>query len=241
MYNGDASSRQDLSKIEQTCLSFQDHAQCPIRVKSATRKNKEFNDTIFVKFFIVKMRSVQSIVDETTRFCTAGKLGKVSSDEIWLALRLCWISTSPNLPLLTTHNASNYYIENSLLSPDDMLHIRTKTAPVESASMTTAAEFYHWPCRLVFSVIYTEPSNAVVVFASQMAIKATNNFVGLYALFRALLDYGVLLRPTLHSTRQRRRHFPVSKHFEEQHHKHQSTLLSAKYVTPPSHKTVSTF
>lgn len=73
-----------------------------------------------------------------------------------------------------------------------MLHIRTKSVRVESASSMTIVERYHALIGRVFKIIRTEAAELDKEKTLQMAVKARADSVNLNRLVLTLLLFGVL-------------------------------------------------
>lgn len=76
----------------------------------------------------------------------------------------------------------------------DMLHIRTKSIPVEAPHYMSIVERYQAPIRRTYIIIQKEASNTEKDMAVQMAVKAVNHSVGPDGLVPTLLVLGTLPR-----------------------------------------------
>lgn len=79
-------------------------------------------------------------------------------------------------------------------SNNDMLHIDTKSIPVEAAHSMSIVERYHQPVRRAYKMIKKETPDTDNETTLQMAIKSINDSVGPDGLVPTLLVFGALPR-----------------------------------------------
>ena len=92
------------------------------------------------------------------------------------------------------HDAGKNFMASAFHANADMLHIRTKSIPVEFANSMTIVERYHSPLRRSFNIIHQEAPDLDKHAAFQMAFKAVNDSVGPNGLVPTLLVFGALPR-----------------------------------------------
>lgn len=105
-----------------------------------------------------------------------------------------------------------------------MLHIQTKSDPVESTNSMTSIKRLHSPIRQGFSIIFKETSEVQVTYALQMAVKAINDSVDPTDFCQPLFIFGASPRLGLstdwpatftypRASTQRKETSAMSKHF----------------------------
>lgn len=185
-------TRKILKGIKRTCDPCQSYAQKPRRFKFTLRDDKDFNHTIYADIFYIEVKPVLHIVDEATYFQATRWLENVTSDTLWRALRLYWIYVYVGPPVIIAHDAGKNFMGAVFQSNADMLHIRTKSIPVEAAHSMSIVERYHGPLRRGFQIIRREAPDTDKDAALQMAVKAVNDPVGPNGLIPTLLVFGAL-------------------------------------------------
>lgn len=183
-----------LLDIMRTCVACQTYAQKPRRFKFTLRDDKDFNHTVYADIFYIDAKPILHVVDEATNYQAAQWLPTVSSQSLWRALRICWIDVYLGPPDVIVHDAGKNFMAESFASNADLLHIRTKAVPVESANSMTVVERYHQPIRRAYQTIKSESPDTDDAAALQMAVKAINDSVGPDGLVPTLLVYGALPR-----------------------------------------------
>lgn len=83
----------------------------------------------------------------------------------------------------------------------DMLHIATKSIPVDCANIMSVVERYNTPIRRAFRIIKSETHDLDDEAALQMAVKSVNECAGPDGLVPTLLVFGAMLRPGLTTDR----------------------------------------
>lgn len=136
-----------LPEIYRECHSFQTYAQCPQRFKSTLREDKDFNHTVYENIFYIDRKSVLHVADEATNYQAARWLQTVSTKPLWEALRLCWIDVYLGPPDVIAHDAGKNFMAEGFFANANLLDIRTKSIPIESANSMTIVERYHQPIR----------------------------------------------------------------------------------------------
>lgn len=187
-------TRRILEAIEKHCDPCQRYAQKPRRFKFTLRDDKDFNHTVYVDIFYIESKPVLHVVDEATNFQAAKWLENMSSEALWRALRMCWIDVYLGPPDIVAHDAGKNFMGAAFQANTDMLHIRTKAVPVESANSMTVVERYHAPLRKAFHIIRKEAPDMEKEEVLQMAVKAINDSVGPEGLVPTLLVFGALPR-----------------------------------------------
>lgn len=187
-------TRKVLEKIERSCEPCQIYAQKPRRFKFTLREDKDFNHSIYADVFYIDGKPVLHVVDEATNFQAAKWLKDMQAETLWRALRMCWIDVYVGPPDLVVHDAGKNFMANAFQANTDMLHIRTKSVPVESANSMTIVERYHSPIRRAYNIIQKECSSMDREECLQMAVKAINDSVGPDGLVPTLLVFGALPR-----------------------------------------------
>lgn len=187
-------TRRTLNEIERTCIPCQTYAQKPRRFKFTLREDKDFNHTVYADVFYINSKPILHVVDEATHFQSARWLEDMKADTLWKALRMCWIDVYLGPPDVIAHDAGKNFMANAFQSNSDMLHIRTKSIPVEAANSMSIVERYHTPIRRAYKIICQEAPDLSKECALQMSVKAVNDSVGPDGLVPTLLVFGALPR-----------------------------------------------
>lgn len=96
------------------------------------------------------------IVDEAIYFQAARWLENMSFDTPWRALRLCWENICVGPPDIIAHGIGKNFMGAVFQSNADMLHLQTKSIPVEPAPSMRIVGLYHAPIRRAFQIILRE-------------------------------------------------------------------------------------
>lgn len=146
-----------LERIERSCILRQEYAQRPRRFCITLWDDVDLNHTVYADVFYIDGKPVLHVVDEVTRFRTARWLSKMSSENLWLALRRCWIDVYLCPPDVIDHDAGKNVLGEAFQTNLDMLHIRTKAIPVKAAHSVSFIERYYVPDRRAFHNIKNKP------------------------------------------------------------------------------------
>lgn len=192
--NVNAATRKTLQQIEKSCGPCQEYAQRPRRFKFTLRDDVDFNHTVYADIFYIDGQPILHVVDEATRFQAARWLSRVTSESIWQALRRCWIDVYLGPPDVIAHDAGKNFMGRAFQANADMMHIKTKSIPVEAAHSMSIVERYHKPIRRAFNVIKKEAADLDKEDALQMAVKAINDSTGPDGIVPTLLVFGALPR-----------------------------------------------
>lgn len=134
-----------LEDIERKFDPCQTYPQKLRRFKFLLRDDKEFNHSIYADMFYIDGKSVPHVVDEAINFQSAKWLKYMTSNTLCRTLRMCWIDVYVGLRDLVAQHALKSFMAALFQSNPDMLHIRTKSIPAESANSKTVAERYNAP------------------------------------------------------------------------------------------------
>lgn len=134
------------------------------------------------------------VVDEATRFQAAVWLNEVSAVSLWCALRCRWIDVYLRPPDVIAHDAGMNFTSRPFAANADMLHISTKSIPVESANLMLIVERYHVSLHRAFNNLKKEVPDLNNNNALQMAIKSVNDFVRPDGLDPRLLIFSTIPR-----------------------------------------------
>lgn len=80
------------------------------------------------------------MVNEATKFQVERWLKVMQAETIWRALCVCWIDIYLKPPNLVVPDAGKNFMASAFQAIIDMLHIRTKSVPVEFARSMTIVE-----------------------------------------------------------------------------------------------------
>lgn len=116
----------------------------------------------------------------------------MQAETLWRALRTCWIGVYLGPPDFIVHDAGKYFMVSAFQVSTDMLHIRTKSMPVDSANSMTIVKRYHSSFRRAYNIIQKELSSMDGEECLQIANKAINDSVGRDGLVPSLLVFGAL-------------------------------------------------
>ena len=92
------------------------------------------------------------------------------------------------------HDAGKKFMARAFEANADMLHISTKSIPVEAANSMSIVERYHSPLRRAFNIVKKEAPDMDDDDALQMSVKAINASVGPDGLVPTLLVFGAIPR-----------------------------------------------
>lgn len=150
--------------------------------------------TTLTYLFYMDGKPILHVVDEATNFQVAKRLSDMSYETLWTALRMCWIHVYLGPPDILAHNAEKNFKGAAFQANTDILHIRTKSIPVESANSMTIVERYHSPLRRVYQIIMKKASKTSKMEALQMTVKSINDSVGPDGIVPTLLVFGAHAR-----------------------------------------------
>ena len=188
------STRNALQKITDECRLCQFESQRPRRFKFTIRDEKTFNPSIYIDVQYIDSKPILHVVDEATLYQAARWLDKVSAEEVWKALRLCWIDVYVGPPDMITHDAATNFLSKNFGYNASLMHISTKSVPVEAEYSMSIVERYHSPLRRAYRIIRAEAPSMDKESALQAAVKALNDSAGPDGLIPTLLVYGALPR-----------------------------------------------
>lgn len=98
----------------------------------------------------------------------------MSSETFRKAFRICWIDNYLESTDIIFHDARNNFMRAALQTNSDMLHIRTKTLPVQSAISISIVEQYLSLILRAYYIINNEAPDLGKEATLQMAVKALN-------------------------------------------------------------------
>lgn len=127
--------------------------------------DKDFNRTIYADINYIDKKPILHVVDKASNFQSAKWFKNMSSETLWKTLRMCWIEVHLGSPQAIDHGAGKSFIAAAFQANTDMLHIRTKSIPVESANNMAIVERYHSPTRRSYNIIKKEVPNKVAAEA----------------------------------------------------------------------------
>lgn len=78
---------------------------------------------------------------------------RYESQNLWQAHCLCWIDINLGSPHLIVHDAEKNFMNNFFQANTDMLHVCTKSVPVESANSMTVVAGCHSPIRRAYNIV----------------------------------------------------------------------------------------
>lgn len=187
-------TRKMLEIISRQCKPCQFQSQAPRRFKFTIRTEKNFNESIYIDVFFIDGKPILHVVDESTRYQAARWLPAQNAEEIWKALRLCWIDVYLGPPDIITHDAAKVFLSDEFCTNSSLLNIKLKPVPVEAANTMSFVERYHDPIRRCYRIVKSECSTLDEISALQMSVKAVNDSIGPDGLIPTLLVYGAIPR-----------------------------------------------
>ena len=190
----DRKTRSRLEKIVKYCKLCQLHSQKPRRFKFTLREDKNFNEVIYVDIVTIDKKNALHVVDEATRYQAARWLPSMTADDVWRALRMCWIDVYVGPPDLIAHDAGKNLVAKAFQLNAGLMKIDTKPVPVESPNSMTYVERYHVPLKRAYAIIRKDLPKISDEEVLQYAVKAVNDSVGPDGLVPTLLVYGALPR-----------------------------------------------
>lgn len=190
----DINTRAMLDKIVKHCKLCQLHSQRPRRFKFTLRSEKHFNQVIYVDIVSIEKKHALHVVDEATRYQAARWIESDSADDVWRALRMCWIDVYIGPPDTVAHDAGKNFMARAFQQNAGLMKIDTKPIPVESSNSMTFVERYHAPLRKAYKIIRADIPSLSKEEVLQYAVKSLNDSVGPDGLIPTLLVYGALPR-----------------------------------------------
>jgi len=142
-----------LEKISEYCKLCQFNRQKPRRFKFTLRDEKNFNEVVYVDLVTINKKNALHVVDEATRYQAARWLPANSADDVWRALRMCWIDVYLGPPNVVAHDAGKNLIARTFQLNANIMNIETKSIPIESPNSMTYVERYHTPLKRAFKII----------------------------------------------------------------------------------------
>eukprot|EP00171_Calliarthron_tuberculosum_P022824 IDg22824t1 len=116
---------------------------------------------------------------QARKFCCDELIpARVTAEDVWRALRLCWIDVYLGPPNVLAHDAGKNLVARAFQRHSALMTIDTKPIPVESANSMTYVERYHAPIRRSYNIIRADLPNITEEEALQYAVKALNDSVG---------------------------------------------------------------
>lgn len=184
-----------LNHIRRHCQFCQKFGGPPQRFKFTLRDmDLSFNHSIYCDVFTINGTPVLHVVDEATRFQAARRLRSMSADELWTALKACWINVYIGPPDVITHDAGTNFIARAFQANADFLHIKCKQVPIEASNRMSIVERYHEPVRRAFPIIKKECPTFDFDETLLAAVKALNESIGPDGLIPAILVFGAMPR-----------------------------------------------
>lgn len=114
----------------------------------------------------------------------------MSSKNLPRTLRMAWIDEYIRYPDIIAHEAGKNFMGAAFKANANMVHIPTKSIPVESSNSLTYVERYHSPTRRALNIIQRASSNLKEECGLQVAVKAINDSVRSDGLVTTLLVFG---------------------------------------------------
>lgn len=146
-----------LLEITKQCYTCQKFSHKPKRFKFTLRDEYiQFNHSIYCDILSIAKVPVLHFVYEATRFQATSRLENMSAEELWRALKSCWLDVYLGPPDIITHIADSNFIARSFQANADLLHIKCQHVPIEGANRMSLVERYHEPLRWAFNIIKTK-------------------------------------------------------------------------------------
>lgn len=183
-----------VEKIISKGKTCQKYVQAPRRFNFALCDDRESNHNVFVEIFYINKNPILNVVAETTHYQTARWLPNVTTDTVWRAMRVCWVDVYLGTPDIVAHHAGKQSISKVFQTNAALLHITTKSAPIESPNPMSYAERYHTPMWHAYKIVLAETVELDTEAALQIAVKSVNDSIGPDGQVRTLLVYGALPR-----------------------------------------------
>lgn len=127
-------TRTTLEAITRNCDTCQIYSQAPRRFKFKIKENFQFNHTIYAYVLHINRRTILHVVEEATYYQAATWLKSMTANDLWLALRRCWIDVYVGPLDMITHDAGKNFITPSFQSEAYLFNIRTKEVPIEASN-----------------------------------------------------------------------------------------------------------
>lgn len=204
-----AETRRILQRIENSCTSYQTYARKPQRFKFTLRDDVNFNHSVYVNIFYRSRKAILYVADEATRYQASQWLLAHTEDGIEAtcpdttgeslrrALRLRWINVYLGPPDIILPDAEKNIHTHAFQTNSSMLHIATKSVPVEAAYSMSIVGRYLDTLRRAFFIMKEEAPTTTDTEVLQMLIKAVNDSGGPDRLVPTLLVHSALPRLVL--------------------------------------------
>lgn len=187
-------TRPTLEHITSSCGSCQVFAARRRRFKLTLHDKAHFNSIVYVDLFWIDEKTALHVVVEATRYQEARWVRSLNAENIWQALRICWIDVYVGPPDNIDHDAGKNLLAESFQMNADLFPIRTKATPVESAHSMSIVERYHNPVRRTYQIIKKETPDTNDDLALQMPIKAVNDSISAEGISTTYAVYGCIPR-----------------------------------------------
>lgn len=103
---------------------------------------------------------------------------------------MCSIDVYLGPPGIFANDAGKNFMGSAFQVNSDILHIKTKSIPLESANSMSIAERYHSPICRAYNIILSEALDLYEEAALQMVVKHLNNSIGSNGPVPTLLVFG---------------------------------------------------
>lgn len=167
------------------------------RFKFSLPTEKNFNEVIYVDVVSIDSMNALHVVDEAKRYQAARFFSSISAEDVWRALRMCWIDVYLGPPDIIAHDAGSNLMARAFQMISGLMKIETKPVPVEQPNSMTYMERYHEPLRRAYNIIKTDLPKLSHHEVLQYAVKSISDRVGPNGLVPTLLVYGALPRLVL--------------------------------------------
>lgn len=113
---------------------------------------------------------------------------------------MCWIDLCAGLPYYISHDCGKNLPDAAFQTNVDILHIQTKSIPIESAKSMSIFENFHSFLRCSFNILCKLVSGIDKDTALKIALEAVGDSIVLNRLVSTLLIFDVLRRRSLSSS-----------------------------------------
>lgn len=185
-----------LEWLTKVCHQCQLNAPQPHRFKFTLKDDYDFNYEVIMDIMYLEGKPVLHVIDESTAFGAARFLKKISTEQVWEALRLCWIDTYLGPPDWIVTDAGKQFTSDEFRALAKGMAISVKEVPIEAHHSIGKSERYHGPLRRAYTIIRAECPQTSPEACLQMAIKAVNDTAGPDGIVPTLLVFGAYPRMT---------------------------------------------
>jgi hypothetical protein len=188
-------ARKSLLEIVSACRTCQTFSAKPLRFSVRLSDEKIiFNDEISLDLVWLDGESALHVVDTATRFGAAVFIEGQDVESIWAALLECWVLVYTGYPRKVRTDAGSVFTSDKWLELHETNGIVLQTSGIESHNSIGLGERMHAPLRRVYNKILMDYPHLRRSMLLKLAIKATNDIIGIAGIAPSMLAFGCIPR-----------------------------------------------